>query len=427
MVFQNPFLRVSMSKERRMEKSRFLLRFIAVVIFKNGIASKLRSFLKKHASGGSVRVFDGLRKTRSEKKYEDITNGIEAIERGETHYGDVISFLINDLLLKYKSDGLRPDISRIHGLDADSLTTEQWLKVYFSFFSSGLLLESAILRSKAVSSCLREYAEYPGDITRRHIALSALVELEWDVQKIKSAVGNMSNEFELLIKNESVASQSVLLSDFENENFSKLLNGKRIAIIGPSASKTLDAEELGQFDLLITTNEHGDNPIVNEFISKGKCISYYNSYHSKLLHQERGLRPYDTSLFSVYRAFEYDYQVYQALRDHARKIHKNDHFFNGVPQAFQAILHDISHFDFLEVKAFGFDLYASAQPYRSGYKSPTHRVLYDLGRHDLISNFLYTKSFFDSGRLEADDSLRQVLNLDLSEYLEKVETCIVHW
>ena len=416
-----------MRKEIIMGKSFFLLRFIAVVFLKNGIASKLRSFFKKIAPGDIVRAFDGLRKTRSEKKYEEITTDIEAIESGETHSGDVISFLINDLLLKFKSDGLRPDILRIHELDADSLTTEQWLKVYFSFFSSGLLLESSILRSKAVSRCLREYAEYSGDITRRHIALSALAELEWDTQKIKSAVGNMSNEFELLIKNEFAAYQNVIPNDFKNENFAKLLNGKRIAIVGPSASKTLNSEELRQFDLLITTNEHGDNPVVNEFISKGKCISYYNSYHSKLLHQDRDLRPYDTRLFSVYRAFEYDYQVYQALRDHARLIHRNDLFFNGVPQAFQAILHDISHFNYSEVKAFGFDLYASVQPYRSGYKSPTHRVLYDLGRHDLISNFLYTKSFFDSGRLNADDSLRQVLDLDLSEYLKKVETCIVHW
>ncbi|SIS47283.1 hypothetical protein [Neptunomonas antarctica] len=416
-----------MQKKIRIEQIVFLWRNLVILILKNRVTSRLRIGLKKMVPEKVVRNFDGFRKTSSERRYEKISNDIDDIECAEHHSDDSISFLVGDLLNKYKLDGVRPCMRSIQGLDSDSLSTDQWLQAYFSFFSNGLVSESAVLRSKAVARSIQKHEQVPGDLKRDHRAMSAMMELGWDVKKIKSTMGGLSSELDPIIQAGFSRYQKNVSNNIKDEKYAKMVSGKRIAILGPAASKMLDVEELRQYDLLITTNEHGCNPLANEFIASGKCISYYNSYHSKLLHQERTIRPYNTKLFSIYRSFEYDYQVYQAVRDHARLIHRNDYFFNGVPQAFQAILHDLSYFEFSEIKAFGFDLYTSEHPYRSGYQSPTHRVLYDLGRHDLISNFLYAKSFYDSGRLKADDSLHRVLTLSLTEYLERVESCIVHW
>ncbi|MDO6515540.1 hypothetical protein [Neptuniibacter sp. 2_MG-2023] len=416
-----------MSKGIFVEKSVFILRFLFVVVLKNGVTSKARFFFKKIIPNSIVRFFDGLRKSDNEKKYERITHEINLISTEKSSLSDAVFILINDFLYTYKENDSRPDLTKLKEIQASLLPAEQWLKVYFIFFSNGLLVESSVLRFKAMSQCLIEYAECPINTDRHHRALCALAELDWDYDKVQLLIGSTSNELELLIKNRCVVNKGVIFEKNGNKKFSKLLRGKRIAILGPAVSVCQVSEELREYDLLITINERGDSPIVNEFISKGKCISYYNSYNSKLLHLDRSIKPYNSKLFSVYRAYEYDYQVFQALKGRARLLDDTPLFFNGVAQAFQTILHDVLKFDALEVKAFGFDLYTSHEPYRTGYKTANHRILYDLGRHDLITNFIYVQSIFNSGRLSVDDSLRQVLKLELTEYLKKVETCIVYW
>jgi hypothetical protein len=207
-------------------------------------------------------------------------------------------------------------------------------------------------------------------------------------------------------------------------HFSEIINNNKVAIIGPSCADLLDVgllEELNDYDVIVLINGFGSHEFSRQFQGSKKIVSYYNSYHAKMVYIDPGVTLGGGIDFSIYREYKYKYQVDQTIKGCARLVYNNHNFFNGVPQALQTILHDLSCFYPKEVKAFGFDLYTSKKLYNNNYATPQHRILYDIARHDPISNFNYTKSLFESGFFKADNVLTIVLEMDISQYLIKIE------
>lgn len=373
-----------------------IFKFILILLTKNNITSKIRSYLKKVMPIVIVRFFDKYRLTTNEKLYKNI---------------NIKNEQLNKIVKNFKDNGVKPQTEELNIILSNLKTPKEYLDSYFILFINGLMIESNLFREKAIDLTVENINKKKESLLEPKNAMGALLE---SGQSEKEASKSLD------IDQESFTNKD----DKTNENyFADMINNKKILILGPA---NIDASELekniAECDIMISTNITADSKSILYLAdNRIKIISYYNEYNSRLMYQITEKQLSNEVDFCVYRSIKYSYQIFQLFNKKARVINNNPFVLTGARQAIQSILYDLTKFDVKSIKVLGVNLYASKNLYRQDYATVRDNILYDLGRHDLIGNFLYLKKLFHDGFFDCDEVLSEILNMSTKEYLSVVE------
>ena len=207
-----------------------------------------------------------------------------------------------------------------------------------------------------------------------------------------------------------------------DETFRALLQGKSVAIVGPAASDAKVGPEIDSFDVVIRPNYLGDtNRPDPDIFGSRTDVSYYNSEHCEKVHLSGQAEHFNDLRYMAFPYNQYSFQKPIFWQGKARVFSRNPHFFNGVPNMIQCIVHDILPFDPSRVKIFNTNFYLSKQLYYGSYTSQHKLLLPTLAEHDLVSQLNYIRNLWRAGVVEADEACEFVLGLPAKEYMERID------
>lgn len=210
-------------------------------------------------------------------------------------------------------------------------------------------------------------------------------------------------------------------SDFPkavNDSFAKLINGKRIAIVGPAATAVGWGDIYKNHDVIVFITYKG-NSVYSINSSKKILISYYNNEAINNLNE------------SDYAAInKLDYIC--TKKTCTKKINTNIRTFNlldgmyytGIPHMLPNIIFDLSYYSPKTISTFGFNMYMSQQQYRGDYQEKpktTIQWLEDFALHNIISQYLMLSKMYESNLFIPDEHLKAVLEMGIIDYLKRME------
>ncbi len=375
---------------------RMIFKLIWILLTRNNITSKFRLYLKKVMPVMLVRFFDRYRLTTNEKLYKNI---------------NIKNEQLNKIVKNFKDNGVRPQNEELDFILNSLKDPKECLDNYFILFVSGLMTESNLFRKKAICLTVDNIYKKQELLLESKKVVAALLEGGKSEEEASKFLG---------IEHESFTNKD----DKTNENhFADMVNNNKVLILGPA---NIDASELEKYikesDIIISTNITADSRSILQLANNRiKLISYYNEYNSRLMYHSIEKQLSNKVDFYVYRSIKYSYQTFQLFNKKARIINNDPFVLTGARQAIQSILYDLTKFNVKSIKILGVNLYASKNLYRQDYVTARDNILYDLGRHDLIGNFLYLKKLFHDGFFECDEILENILNMSTEEYLSVVE------
>ncbi|NLJ17771.1 hypothetical protein [Globicatella sulfidifaciens] len=236
--------------------------------------------------------------------------------------------------------------------------------------------------------------------------------------------------FSNIMKSDKDQSYSIAKTKFNTLDlkYNQVINNKKIAIIGPANGNVNVEEVLKEYDVIISITYRGTS-LFNEEPMKGKrYISYYNYEASTKIEKEIDKSFFEHLDFSVFKTIDYDYQRKLVKQSSARKIFSLDNkLFLGQPNMLQMIIYDLLHFNPKEIKIFNFNFFLSHNLYRKDYKieGTEHDNRFKLWNsfaiHNIISQFQFAKALYNNGLYLADDDGKNVLDLDIDEYISQME------
>jgi len=221
------------------------------------------------------------------------------------------------------------------------------------------------------------------------------------------------------------------LTAFESESdkiYAQMIEGKNIAIIGPSAGE-LDVDEiLCDFDVKILLTYRSMDFLTEEMQKCGVDVSYYNSDRGGKL-SEKDEEYFEDLKMIVFKSVVSDFQKKKIAEGKARKIQGVTHpflFKESGATMLQRVLADVFCFSPARVKVFNANMVLSNEKYYKGYDS--ENVAKDraflwcsCGSHNIICNYEITRFWHGVGYFEADEELTEILTLGTKEYLHRFE------
>ena len=190
-----------------------------------------------------------------------------------------------------------------------------------------------------------------------------------DNNRLKSMFYKLSKEYKFSANKQKLYALNKIFgdqnSDFPravNDSFAKLINGKRIAIVGPAATTVGWGDIYKNHDVIVFITYKG-NSVYSIYSSKKILISYYNNEAINNLNE------------SDYGAInKLDYIC--TKKTCTKKINTNIRTFNtldgmyytGIPHMLPNIIFDLSYYFPKTISTFGFNMYMSQQQYRGDYQ-----------------------------------------------------------
>ena len=208
----------------------------------------------------------------------------------------------------------------------------------------------------------------------------------------------------------------------ENKEFAKLgkiydigIVNRDVIIRGPLAEPIYQQKSDAQKNVVIEIGNKG----------KTKCdISFYNGEAAKVIKNDNNRGFFDFISCNVFFKIKYLYQIILYMKRKAKKVYSIDFLFiHGQPNMLQNLLYHVFRNCPASVYITGFNLYYSSVVYGGEYKmnSGIENVKANFSKHNLISQFLFTKMLYERKLFECDDKLKNVLNLDITDYLQGME------
>ena len=238
-------------------------------------------------------------------------------------------------------------------------------------------------------------------------------------------------------KNLDELSAMMKLETKADAEYSEMIRGKRIAFIGPAVGSLDEAELTRDFDLIVCMNYRGKGLLSEAEQRCGIDISYYGgNYGNRIFEMDDKSFMLDLKAV-VFKTIVNNTQKAMFHDGKCRKVQCSPNTFMFQKAAFQAqvTLLDLLHFAPARIKVFNINLFLtdSDKRYRKGYYdggimntgsniSSAHKLWSSLTTHNIISNYEVTKFWYDSGFIEADRQLSEILSLGTSEYLSRLET-----
>lgn len=318
-------------------------------------------------------------------------------------------------------------IERIERVPATLLTPGEWNElsmymVYFGFFKIGYSC-----RLKSYSSLEHYRKIFPLNIFYNRAYIVSLLE-RGDILNAKEAFNTLfipkNTEFDfyfrsLFLNDESIAKKI-------DPKFYELINNKSIAVVGPLNLGESYGDEIESADLIIRLNQSYETQAGIKPDKEGKrtdIVYYANLYAKKYQSTSFKEVPTDINIKCiVFRTpIEYNGPLYKRTHLKSDSMEYNGSFTLG-----QALLFDILPFRPKSVKIYGADFYTSYNKYSASYSSyskdiPFTQIFVAHVLHDLFTQFVFAKLFFDKKMIAGDNIYSAVLSLSIYEYLSKME------
>ena len=201
--------------------------------------------------------------------------------------------------------------------------------------------------------------------------------------------------------------------DSRNTEYFKYIFDKKIAVVGPAHNTLLQGEEIDSFDIVVRVNETKVSEDQHPLIGKKTQVMYLGSYSFNNLSLIKS--SYEELRWIVSK----EYKSNQTELNY-RQLIFNPSFIAGYPQMLSYLIYDLLLFKPSKIKLFNFDLYINKNKYlEKNY--PNNTSLASFSEHNMSSQFLYIKGLHEHGMISTDKNLREILELDLEQYLLSFE------
>ncbi len=205
--------------------------------------------------------------------------------------------------------------------------------------------------------------------------------------------------------------------------FSKKIQNRSVAIVGPSNSKVLRGQEIDNFDIVIRTN---CTKILNKptkVFGKKTSVIYFNSHRVRV--DLRNIKKISNRVEWLVFKSQNDLKK-TGLKKKSLRVSKSPQnlMYLSYPMALQIIIFDILRFNPSKVKLFHFDLYSGSKAYNKNYKHfdlSKKDISNSIRAHDMIGCFNFTKQFYDLKLIDIDDRSCKILKSSLSSYVKKLD------
>ena len=210
----------------------------------------------------------------------------------------------------------------------------------------------------------------------------------------------------------------------------ELVRGRRVAVVGPSATAETFGADIDAHDLVVRPNFQPEVVAANaQMLGSRTDITYYSGQDLQRAQEEVRSHAEDGGLKMVvgrpfsHQAVGDDPPPWLRLMRHEYGLH-----FRGTPQGISRIVYDLMQFAPKEIVLYNVDFYSGASAYAAGYRSPVTEgpgssFLNDmLVVHDLRAEFELMQSFRRTGLFTGRGVVEEVLNLGAEEYVQLLQT-----
>lgn len=363
------------------------------------------------------------------------------IERSQK-FQNIITYLSNCINCSYyKKNDYKSYINEteeyIKNNDWNELTNKELRNIEFICISNGLYRIAYTIRKIQKDNFLNSYKNHMISSKNRVGFFWSLLSSNMDVNKIYSILEKdynyFSREMQLLIKKsypitEKNSNNNSLKRRNQNDIiFANMIEGKKVAIIGPSNSE-LDITEINtKYDVVIRLTYRGQDSYDKEINPSLKRISYYNSEASrKILNMDKVF--FVDLDFIVFKSIEHKFQRILFKNNKCRSVFPAEMiFYNAQPNMLQVVLFDLLYFNPSEIKIFNFNFFLATKAYKEGYKiegtghDEKLKLWKSFAVHNIISQYEFSKLLYDRSIIKADDEGSYVLSLGLDNYIDKFQ------
>lgn len=212
-------------------------------------------------------------------------------------------------------------------------------------------------------------------------------------------------------------------NDYEYFNF---IENKKIAILGPLKDEIYSKNEFDEFDIIIRMNYEGLDKLPYKNANLGKnFLSYYNPHKvDKILHEKNEVL--DSLEFSIVKSIDDMRKLTLYTKKTKLRIAKYyDYFsFMGIYNMSQIIVQDLIHFKPELIKFFNINFFTKLN-YQNYYRIENSNMSKVLTMHNQITQINLFKNLKKNNKIEFDDVTNDVLKLEKTEYLKKLESTFV--
>ncbi|RJN32992.1 hypothetical protein [Nesterenkonia natronophila] len=211
------------------------------------------------------------------------------------------------------------------------------------------------------------------------------------------------------------------------EGMSELVEGKRIAVVGPSSGDGL-GELIESFDVVVRTRHA---PAGTYEHAGGRTDIAYYAGRDLLRDFAEISAAAESGTFqrAVTRPFFVEAPSLQKWPQWLRPARfEQGLYFRGAPMGLQRIVYDLLQFQPAELAVFNADLYAgetfAASGYRASYSAfgPHNQTNDVVIMHDLAYEFRWTARLHQAGLITAHGTTAEVLSLSENDYLSRLES-----
>lgn len=214
-----------------------------------------------------------------------------------------------------------------------------------------------------------------------------------------------------------------------DDRMRKLVEGKRVAIVGPADTGDELGEEIDKFDVIARTRFQKDFIQENSHRQGSRTdIAYYNGRDVAEMYDQIQ-RYVDDGDLKLVVSRPLSYESLRHIDADWLRFYRHDFslYHYGMALALPRITYDLLQYDPAEICLFNTDMYTGDNAFAAGYRNEQKglapgSVLNDLIiSHDLKTDFKLFKAMQASGVLTARGVTKEVLDLTPDEYVAKLE------
>jgi len=203
--------------------------------------------------------------------------------------------------------------------------------------------------------------------------------------------------------------------------FSDLINGKRVAIVGPAQNDLNNGKEIDSFDIIVRFNYKGENIDAKNYGSRTD-ISYFNGANTWDLQNKYKKLQINDLKAAVYKVSVIE--NYLNCKCNRRMFLPLEHcMLDSSPNALQNMLADLLLYQPQEIKVFSIDMRLTNKrdiSYGIMGESFWDRY-YPKASHDPYSNYLFIEYLYSNNLISVDSKLKKILDLGIVDYMMQLQ------
>lgn len=329
------------------------------------------------------------------------------------------------------------------GAAGDSLPAEWWQSAYVRLFNLGRLHEAYAAKRLAVARARLRAERGLADSTRHRLdaaascidqaAYGAALDLLRPLAGGTDAMADEAREMAAgacLMAGDIAGAAGLWRFTEADRPFRRLIEGRRIAIVGAANSGLAAGAVIDAADIVIRTNFLNPDTVAARAALTGARtdICYYNfAFEEKNRARILALLKDNPLQAVVLHQAGYD----RACRTYAGLLPvRRNYLFRGLygftAYAIPRILYDVLRFRPAEVRLYNSDFFLGKDIHYQGYLKPGDypdhdpEFLFMMSYHDILRNFLFTKRLRDLGLCGGDAVCAAVLDLSPEDFLDRM-------